>query len=293
MSATGFLKASVSKVLFYSTAVSSILSLRYGGHAGLDISRVLSSGQIHSLLTSHFPFSTTSEMVLGLIFLYELRKFERMMGSEKFGAFLFFSATVATSLLSGLSLILQLNPVPGPYALIYSFIVLHHVYVPVTSPHMLTVFGVSFSEKAIFYLTALPLALSSGIDSLLPTACGFIAGCLYVTDVGGVQAWRLPQPVERFFQRLGPLVATPPPAPPRPRRGAGGGSRGGDGSGIRGADSLARQETRAPERELPPPSEEDILNLMGMGFEREQVVAALTSSGNSVQIAAERLLGSS
>jgi hypothetical protein len=32
--------------------------------------------------------------------------------------------------------------------------------------------------------------------------------------------------------------------------------------------------------------------LQGMGFDRDTVVAALSSSGNSIQIAADRLLGS-
>lgn len=43
--------------------------------------------------------------------------------------------------------------------------------------------------------------------------------------------------------------------------------------------------------ELPPPREEDIALLMGLGFDRSTVVRVLLSSGNNTEAAANRLLG--
>lgn len=43
--------------------------------------------------------------------------------------------------------------------------------------------------------------------------------------------------------------------------------------------------------EVPPPSEQDITLLMGLGFDRDTVVRVLRSSGNDTEAAANRLLG--
>lgn len=43
--------------------------------------------------------------------------------------------------------------------------------------------------------------------------------------------------------------------------------------------------------EIPPPSEQDITLLMGLGFDRDTVVRVLRSSGNDTEAAANRLLG--
>jgi hypothetical protein len=66
----------------------------------------------------------------------------------------------------------------------------------------------------------------------------------------------------------------------------GGGGGGGDGGAAAEAAFL---RDAAPVRAA---SEEDIATLMGMGFDREAVLAALAASGNSMQIAADRLLAS-
>ena len=43
--------------------------------------------------------------------------------------------------------------------------------------------------------------------------------------------------------------------------------------------------------EVPPPSEQDITVLMGLGFDRDTVVRVLSSCGNDTEAAANRLLG--
>ena len=48
----------------------------------------LSQGEIWRLATSHFIFSHTAQVLVGIILLYTCREFERQMGSRKFSAFL-------------------------------------------------------------------------------------------------------------------------------------------------------------------------------------------------------------
>jgi hypothetical protein len=293
--------------LFYSTAISSFLSLRSSSSPaahtvrfGLDVNRILASGQLWRLVVSHVPFSTVSELAIGLSCLYEFRKFERMMGLEKFVALFVAVTTLSTSLVAGLSLSLGVAPATGPYSFIYAMLVLHHSFIPETQPRMFRFLGKDFSDKAPFYLVALPLLLSQGAASVLPGVCGTAAGWLYTSDVGGIQHWRLPAPLNRALRLVGPLVASRQPAVPRPRgrappagdrdRGNGTGGNAGHGGGHTGGNAGEGAPDATPVRPLGPPPEDAIVNLMGMGFERDQVVAALAESGNSVQIAAERLL---
>lgn len=146
------------------------------------------------------------------------------------------------------------------------------------------------------------LFFGQGAASLLPSACGLISGWLYASNLGDVQSWRLPGPVVRFARVFGFLVASaPPPALPRLPGARGGGVErdrddgwGGGGGGAAAAHAEANAEAAflrdtAPAR---PPSEDDIGALMAMGFDRDAVLAALAAAGNSVQIAADRLLTS-
>ena len=105
MSHAWFYGAPVTKAVVFSTCASSMYALRLAsrpddfiGSMGLNASRVLASGELWRLVTCHLPFASTSELLLGLSFLYEMRKFERMMGSGKFGAFVLFVTSLAASL---------------------------------------------------------------------------------------------------------------------------------------------------------------------------------------------------
>lgn len=51
------------------------------------------------------------------------------------------------------------------------------------------------------------------------------------------------------------------------------------------------QAAQADQLRFPPPSEENILSLMSLGFDRNAVLAALQTTGNNLEAAANRLLG--
>jgi membrane associated rhomboid family serine protease len=163
MSARWFYRAPVSKALFYGTAFSSLVALKFDVQSAmqLDPSGVLASGQFWRLVAYQFPFSNLSEIAVGLAYLYELRKFERMMGNEKFGAFVLLVTTLSTTLLASLSLTFGEMPATGPFPLVAALLVLHHTFVPVTQPRMFRALGVNFTDKAPLYAFTLPVRLMS------------------------------------------------------------------------------------------------------------------------------------
>ena len=279
------------------TLVSSLIGLRNGGFASessLSVSKILASGQAWRLLSCHFPFSSLSELLIGISFLYEMRKIERMMGVEKFGSFVSFVTATSTTLLAGLGLSFGVTPSTGPLPLVCAFLVLHQIFVPSTQPRLVRLLGVDFSDKAPLFFFAAPLVLSQGAASVLPAACGTFAGYLYASNFGDVQSWRLPKFIQATFQLLLPLIESSPSEPPQPQRRAQiPRDREPRNEGDHG-HHFNREEEAFLRNDAPvvPASEDDILTLMGMGFERDQVVAALSASGNSVQIAADRLLSS-
>uniref|UniRef100_A0A7S2WHG0 UBA domain-containing protein n=1 Tax=Rhizochromulina marina TaxID=1034831 RepID=A0A7S2WHG0_9STRA len=288
-------RAPVSKALALGTLGSTLVVLSQG-HAtaealSLDAWRVLGSSEVWRLVTCHLPFSGLSELVFGLSFLYQFRLYERMLGSAKFGAFLIIVASVASSLetfIVGSISSVPLTVAPGPFAIIFALLALQHEITPVTKPAMLGVLGVNFSEKAVPMCLSLPLLFSQGFASILPSSVGFFTGWLYSQDFLGMQQFRLPRLIQdclsflfsRLLHERHALARPPPAAWPSWRR---------------PGDAVPGQAAPANHAQAPPPqaSEEDILSLMQMGFERDDVVRALQDSGNNVQVAADRLLSPS
>jgi len=293
MSARWFYHAPLSKILFYATAVTSLVHIRSGSKA------LLTSGQIWKIITQQIPFSSTSEMIFGLSYLYELRKFERMMGTSKFSVFLLFISSFSTTLVASLSAMFDIGIASGPYPVIYAYLVLHHAFIPVVKPRVMRILGVNLSDKFFVYLMALPLLCSHGIGSTLPAACGLFSGCLYSSNIASIQSWKLPKPLDKLLQTLSPYIAgSPPPVVPPQRRAPDRAQRpqpppaapqnagGAGGSGDPNMDAFMRQSmvlhsllfafkvtlhitlhadpilSQTPAAPLPPPSEEDIINLM-------------------------------
>lgn len=179
MSASWFYGAPVTKLVVFSTAATTAWCLKVAAApdlflraASLDTSRVLASGELWRLVTCHIPFATVAQLLFGLPFLYEMRKLERMMGTGKFGVFFVFVTSLATSLQAGISYSLfsgsallaassehgGSGPATGPFSLIYAMLMLHHVMVPALKSRQFRILGVDFTNKAPFYLMAIPVS---------------------------------------------------------------------------------------------------------------------------------------
>ena len=165
MSASWFYGAPVTKLVVFSTAATTAWCLKVAAAPDLFL-------RAASLVTCHIPFATVAQLLFGLPFLYEMRKLERMMGTGKFGVFFVFVTSLATSLQAGISYSLfsgsallaassehgGSGPATGPFSLIYAMLMLHHVMVPALKSRQFRILGVDFTNKAPFYLMAIPVS---------------------------------------------------------------------------------------------------------------------------------------
>jgi len=312
-----FLGAPVSKAIATTVAVFFVVAEVTKSHHSfsLDMEKVLNEGHIHRILLCHLTFATLAEVVLGLGVLCPLmRRFEREMGSRKFGTFLFFTTVISTSWEILLSQVFhdELARYSGPYPQIGSLLMLYHIYTPRLHPQFFGLLGFDFSEKAITYGFALQMVFSGGLGTMLPAMCGMVAGYLYTVPMFPLSKIELPEFVYSICSSVGAGFVDRNPTISTTRRqhraagaGAGGNNNrqqligdmryGGAGGGVpnipRAPLNNAPPPPAAAQQFQPtPPSEEAIAQLTSMGFEREAVVRVLQQCDNNVEVAANRLL---
>ena len=276
----------------------------------LDYDRLIADGELYRLFTCNLTFATVGELVMGMILLVPLmRRYERELGTAKFGTMLVFTNAGATFLELCLA---ALFPPPdgggggrhsGPYPTIGAMLYLFHVYAPRLHPKFFGLAGLHFSEKSLTYGLAAQVVLLQGGwagGALRPVLGGAIAGGLYITSVLPFGKLLLPESLFGWLDSDVPQTVTA-------RRGGGGrgaargaggaggarrqrvapnfGGAAGGGGGAAAAMAAAQQPPPPP-----PPSEEAIAQLTAMGFDRQAVVRALGQTDNNVEAAANRLL---
>eukprot|EP00903_Cladosiphon_okamuranus_P015126 g13989.t1 len=246
--------------------------------------------------------------------LYRLRALEPLLGSKKFSAFAAVTSALALPFEATAGVYFgTVRLTPGPIPLVFAMLVVYYAIVPPSKPRYFGALGMDFSDKAFTFAVAGMLASCEGWDSIVPAVCGALVGGLYMMDTMSIQALRLPGVVYRCFSKLcRPFGSSP-------RRG-GGGSFFGGGSGPPPARRTMRRPSRAgqallgPGRgrggglfsfftpaqqgstrlrappSLPPPSEETVTSLMGMGFDRSAVLQALQQTGNDSYAAVNLLV---
>mmetsp|Transcript_38585 Transcript_38585/g.49865 ORF Transcript_38585/g.49865 Transcript_38585/m.49865 type:complete len:324 (-) Transcript_38585:313-1284(-) len=315
----GFENAILTKGICISTAFISfvVLTTRSSDKLNLDLTSLFSRGEVWRVLTSFVTFSSTGEAFCGLMLLYIFRVFERQMGSVKYGSFLASTGFVGKLLeIGGLSFFGgKFRPRPGPYAAIYASFVLYYATIPSVGSSRNASQVSLFNDKTFTYLLGAQLMWSHGQASILPAACGLLAGLLYRSRFLRFDTFRLPRRVQKGFQALKPLFDNPE-ANARHQQlrrlqqaqrfqgnnvGVIGGNRtnapGGQGNretllgghGMFGGPPPILRH-RATAVHSPPPSEAQITSLMDMGFDREASIRALRSTQNNVEAAANRLL---
>mmetsp|Transcript_3830 Transcript_3830/g.5155 ORF Transcript_3830/g.5155 Transcript_3830/m.5155 type:complete len:321 (-) Transcript_3830:318-1280(-) len=303
-----FLGAPVSKAIATSVVVFFVVAEVTKSHnsLSLDMEKVLNDVEIHRMFLCHLTFASIGEVILGLGVLCPLmRRFEREMGSRKFGTFLFFTTTISTCWEILLSQVFheQMARYSGPYPQLGALLTLYHIYTPRLHPQFFGLLGFDFSEKAITYGFAAQVLFSGGLGTFLPALCGMVAGYLYTTPIFPLSKWELPELVYNLCSSLGASFIDRNPAIMASRRHRAGGVGGGNRQQLIGGDMRyggggAPVPPRPPMNNAPPaqqfqptpPSEETITQLTSMGFEREAVVRALQQTDNNVEAAANRLL---
>ncbi|KAI9190601.1 uncharacterized protein BJ171DRAFT_537028 [Polychytrium aggregatum] len=287
---SGFYNAPVSKGVFLFVGINSLLSavfkFKHSFHLQL-FPHIVRDHQFWRLISTHCAFRSSAEILFGSLLIYHMRLIERQWGTSKFASFvtitstlstIFYVAVLASGHYFGLKYVSS-----GPYAIIFAALWQYHATVPATWKSQLL--GMSFSDKYLPYMMAAQLLLSSFPNSAVAGVCGLAAGMLYRQPLLPFQKWRYPQAVRSFCKAwILPLLMSSnvqrpsltnvqerTPRPPAPR------------TSNHDADTIAQASTENP-------PEEQISALESMGFQREDVLAALRMSGNDTNRAAALLL---
>lgn len=298
MSAPWFERAIASKAL----VVTSLLCTGTAVYLDLHFEELGSKKvTMKNLLASQTTFrKVMPDMLFGLSLLYVFRHLEREFGTRKFVSFCATSSTVSVSLqlaiVSFLSLLEDGRTLSaGPYAPIFSLLILYIVHVPAISSPMSG--NLRMNSKLPVYGMAAMLALDDGTSSLIPSICGLIGGLVAYSQLKWLN---VPDALAKFGKKyLEPLFRSNP----RPIGGAGAGV-GGRGRQPAGYERDVEDDVLlptmfggpAPEaavNAVPEPSQEDIATLVAMGFDNNAARAALRRTRNDVNRAAESLLNES
>ncbi|KAL5508196.1 hypothetical protein ACEPAH_5815 [Sanghuangporus vaninii] len=214
-----FQHAAVTKGLMIGCAASSIIASIFDvkHYLHLQLSPHLARHhQYWRLLVHHLAFSSSSELLLAEILLYNISiPIERIFGSSKFVGFCLTSLLTSTILEFGSLLVFNhfgLNVLPsGPLTLVFSILYQFSRLIP--RAYTFRIFGVTLTNKIFAYILALQLAISQPPGSAVAAFIGIISGQLYQSDILGLKAVRLPFKIRRLAKRyLLPLIgSTKPP----------------------------------------------------------------------------------
>eukprot|EP00824_Muranothrix_gubernata_P010436 TRINITY_DN23459_c0_g2_i1.p1 TRINITY_DN23459_c0_g2~~TRINITY_DN23459_c0_g2_i1.p1 ORF type:complete len:243 (+),score=31.22 TRINITY_DN23459_c0_g2_i1:61-789(+) len=212
------------------------------------------------------------------------------------------------------------NMFTGPHGLIFAALTQFAFDIPHT--FSCRVMGFSFTDKYISYLLGVQLAFSNFPDSLYAALAGVLAGLAYRADFLRVKRFAFPEAVKRFCtQYILPLLRSSPGRRSPGRRSLGGRSYEPAAHYPTEAhqgyvDQLLEPENAAPAWNHPvpqhatiaqgfhppptgpppppmpiePPSEESILALVGMGFDRIDAMRALQITHGELNAATNMLL---
>ncbi|DAZ98421.1 TPA: hypothetical protein N0F65_000135 [Lagenidium giganteum] len=294
-------------------ASSASLLFNHGKHLTLDRDAVLRRMHYWRLLSSQITFHHGLAISFGLYIIFQFRVLERQMGSRRFGSIVFFvlAVTGVLQLAALLSAPTVARNIPGgPYAVIGALAVFFQKYIPKLQPKAYSVAGMHFSDKSSTYMVLLVL-LARNPRTLLAFAPGVFLGILFSSTPFG--KLRLPSFLCTVFRLFHPLFEVVPPSAAvlhRQRRimeaqrrlGLRQNQAGGPpGQGFRdqllpGGGGLGGM--MAPQMAAVLPSEDAIQqltiwcleNVQALGFDRERSIAALRTTNNNVEAAANRLL---
>lgn len=288
--AVWFLGAPVSKAIAISTVIVYVVAEMNNWHDSLvlDTTKIFDHAQFYRIFVCNLTFASMGELIVGLLALCPLmRRFEREMGSRRFGAFIVYSSVLSTILeLIIFNIFFDIERYSGPYPQLGAMLALYHKFTPRLHPKFFGVLGYDFSEKSLVYGLCAQVLLSGRLSSLIPAMVGFISGILCIN-------WsetELPDFVYSFSNFMGKAIVDEAPAIMMSRSVQRGAER---GNRPRGAPNVGRPAAPpAAPRPPPPPPEEAITQLTNMGFDRESVTRALQQSDNNVEAAANRLLAS-
>ncbi|ETV82360.1 hypothetical protein, variant 3 [Aphanomyces astaci] len=296
---SGFYKTPVTYAYLSATGMASAAALFMDmeHQLTLDVSKIANLSQYWRLLTCHFALDNGIAVAFGMYVLFQFRVIERQFGSNKFGTLVLLVLLTSTAL----QVWLKWPTTPGPYPLIGALFVIYFSNVPQLQPRLYSLLGLHVSDKASTYGLLSVVCLRS-YATAFPFATGVLVGLLYQSKALPLSKLRLPGFLVWFFEWFHPIFMVVPPSVLQQQRqrqildaqrrqaAAMGGHPPQEGVGHGFRDQLLPGNGHVPFQHRTPPSEDAINQLTGLGFERDQAIAALQASDNNVEAAANRLL---
>ncbi|KAJ3145899.1 hypothetical protein HDU89_006785 [Geranomyces variabilis] len=301
---SGFYNAPVTKAMVISlginTLLASLLNVRQKFHLQLW-PHVLQNHQLYRLVTTHFYFTSASQLLFGTCLIYHFRLLERQWSSSKYASFVFIATAISTMLTvvgsylgraAGLKALLKGGVPAGPYGLVFAALYAYARGVP-DGASQIKIAGKEVNHLLVYALSA-QFVFAQLPQSLLSSICGILAGVAYDINLFSIRSYRIPRIIRVFASRLfSPLASGEPPA-----RLA--------GTTVEDQRRELRERYAATMRGHPPiptaggipaaaavvepPSPDAVAQLEGMGFDRVRVLQALQRTGNNVQVAAAFLI---
>jgi hypothetical protein len=326
----GFENTPISQLALAITLLSTFFVGNSIQHLSFDTNRIVNNGEYYRLLTSHIFFTSVPQSIIAAILMHQFRQFERQMGSRKFATCLLVVLVLSTILelflIQAFSLAWPASPdsvyIPavGPYYYIFALLPMYYQYVPALYPRRYAFCGIkaltlTVSEKTFTYALLLEVLLESRSASLISGGAGLLAGSLYMVDALLLNKIRFPRMVEDAIAGVGSFFVSIFPSSEPTGAGAGAGAgvgfggragagagagRGGEaqgeagrfggGAGFAEAYGAAGWGGGGGGGAAAPPPRDAVEALVSMGFEEAAVVAALQSTGNNRDAAANLLL---
>ncbi|XP_078310853.1 ubiquitin-associated domain-containing protein 2-like [Crassostrea virginica] len=291
-------------------------------------SLIVGKHQLWRLVTARVVFLDVKDLLIGSILFYNFRTFERRYGSRKFmtqmiGFFLFGSVLELCAVHVCKLLQFNMEPLPsGPLCFIYPLFVPYFLDIP--RIELGNVFGIPMTGKSFQYFLGLQVA-SGSLETILVAFCGIISGILWRKNFLKIQQLiGIPNVVARFvYSIFGRFIESSEPkdtvlpmgatlelqrqermdqieqqvllqslreqGPPYNPNQNGPGLFGALNDGIPLAEfNEGLRQRNAPAAD--PPSDEQIQQLVDMGFTEERVRRALLMSQNDLNTATNFLL---
>jgi len=177
-SPSGLYKAPATKFLLVATGITSFVASTFNIYLYLNLTRNgLFLLQLWRLLTHHFLFKNSGELIFGLVIIYYFRVFERQMGTRMFISTIITMLLISTSLeIAVLSADLMKLSFEGAYSYIFGFLVLFWFEIPAS--YRFSILGISSNDKLFLYLFAFQLFYANLPSTGLQALCGLLAGLI-------------------------------------------------------------------------------------------------------------------
>ena len=316
-SPSGFYGAPVTKAACITVIASHVAGLNFPSFFGNigDVSLLSLTNLYHEpwkILLGTCTFATLGEVLWSLPILYTFRDLERRMGSNRFSSFVILSTVTVLATQIGLMHVYSSHDLAsGPYGSIFGLFVFYFALIPKLSPQSLSLLGMHFSDKSFTYMLGIQLAMNGWsrgrtFGSLMSAVTGLCFGLVYMAEVFPLHNFRLPSSlVSLVGKSVLPWFGSSSPWESRIRRERERQERQQRGQQGRMRRNLTPAQLQRHQEQIQAaqnasmqdqmpvvePSQENITQLVSMGFTEERAREALRSTQNNVEAAVGRLIG--